>query len=518
MTQTPRTRSAEPRAGAREWSALAVLTLAVALLGVDGTVLGLAIPALARDLAPSATEILWIGDVYSFVLAGLLVTMGNVADRVGRRRLLLIGTTGFGAVSVLAAFAPTSGVLIAARALQGVFGATIMPSTLSLIRNIFPDPATRTTAIAVWGAGSTAGMAVGPALGGFLLQHYWWGSVFLINAPIMVVVLLAGVLLLPESRNADGSRVDLLSSLLSIGAIVPLVLAVKTLAHDGPNLTVIVSTVLGLGLGSLFLRRQRSLAQPLIDVSLFRLPAFTWSVLSSVIAIFAMVGLLYFFSQYLQLVREYSTLRAGLAELPLSLASIAVVIVIGALVARLGQGRAIGVGQLLCALGLAGFALAESASSYVWLGGALALIGAGSGIAFTVATDAVLGSVPAERSGAASAISETGMEMGAALGIAVLGTVQDLGYRAFLRGAGHAEAVGHGSLASLSAATDRGDPASLELLAHGQTAFTHAMQVTASLAAVLVLAAAVMAFRHVPSPTGRAREVPDGSVTAEAAA
>lgn len=510
MTQTPQHAAPEPRAGAREWAALAVLTVAVVLLGVDGTVLGLAIPALARDLDPSAAEILWIGDIYSFVLAGLLVTMGNVADRVGRRRLLLIGTTGFGLVSVMAAFAPSAGVLIAARALQGVFGATIMPSTLSLIRNIFPDPATRTTAIAVWGAGSTAGMAVGPALGGFLLQHYWWGSVFLINAPIMVLVLATGVLLLPESRNDAGACVDLLSSVLSIGAIMPLVLAVKTLAHDGLTLTVAVAAVVGLALGYLFLRRQRGLTEPLIDVSLFRLPAFTWSVLSNVIAIFAMVGLLYFFSQYLQLVREYSALRAGLAELPLSLASIAVVLVIGALVARLGQGRTIGVGQLLTTIGLAAFALAEGASSYVWLGLALALIGAGSGIAFTVATDAVLGSVPAERSGAASAISETGMEMGAALGIAVLGTVQDLGYRAFLGSSGHDAAAAHGSLAALSAGTDRSDAGSLELLAHGQEAFTHAMQVTASLAAVLVLLSAVMAFRHVPSPTGAARRATDG--------
>lgn len=491
----------ETRASARQWAALAVLTLAVTLLAVDGTVLGLAIPSLTRDLGPSPTEILWIGDIYSFVLAGLLVTMGNLADRVGRRRLLLVGTTGFGLASVLAAFAPSSAVLIGARALQGVFGAMIMPSTLSLIRNIFPDPRTRTTAVAVWGAGSTAGMALGPALGGLLLEHLWWGSVFLINAPIMVLVLVSGVLLLPESRNEAGARVDLLSAVLSVGAIVPLVLAVKTLAHAGATPTALAAAVLGALLGSLFLRRQRRLEEPLIDVGLFRLPAFTWSVLSNVTAIFAMVGLLYFFSQYLQLVREYSTLRAGLAELPMSLASIAVVVLIGRLVARLGQGRAIGAGQLLTATGLAGLAAAESADSYVWLGLALALIGAGAGIAFTVSTDAVLGAVPAQRSGAASAISETGMELGSALGIAVLGTAQDLGYRRLLgTGAGAGDGARNESLAALSAAVDRSDPAGLALLSRAQEAFTGAMQLTACLAAVLLVVSAVMAMRHIPSP------------------
>ena len=184
MTRTP---------GLRAWAALAVLTLAVTLLAIDSTVLALAIPSLSADLSPTASQLLWIGDIYSFSLAGLLVTMGNVADRIGRRRLLLIGTLGFGTASIMAAFAPSAGALIAARALLGVGGATIMPSTLSLIRNVFPDARHRTTAIAIWSAGSSGGTALGPLVGGILLEHFWWGSVFLINVPVMAAVIVTGL-------------------------------------------------------------------------------------------------------------------------------------------------------------------------------------------------------------------------------------------------------------------------------------------------------------------------------------
>ena len=292
--------------GARQWAALAVLTLAVTLLAIDSTVLALAIPSLSADLGPTATQLLWIGDVYSFTLAGLLVTMGNLADRIGRRRLLLIGTTGFGVSSVLAALAPSATALIVARALLGISGATIMPSTLSLIRNIFPGTRHRTTAIAVWSAGSSGGTALGPLVGGVLLEHFWWGSVFLINVPVMAAVVVTGLWLLPESRNDDGDPVDVVSAVLSVAAIVPVVYAVKSFAHDGPTLTAAVPLVAGTVAGRAFLRRQRRLTTPLIDVGLFRLPAFTWAVVATVMAVFALAGLLYFFSQYLQLVRGYS--------------------------------------------------------------------------------------------------------------------------------------------------------------------------------------------------------------------
>lgn len=502
MTRTP---------GLRAWAALAVLTLAVTLLAIDSTVLALAIPSLSTDLSPTASQLLWIGDIYSFTLAGLLVTMGNVADRIGRRRLLLIGTLGFGVASIMAAFAPSAGALIAVRALLGVGGATIMPSTLSLIRNIFLDARHRATAIAIWSAGSSGGTALGPLVGGVLLEHFWWGSVFLINVPVMAAVIVTGLWLLPESKNEQGAPVDLVSAVLSVLAIVPITYAVKSFAHDGLTVVAIAALVGGLAGGWLFISRQRTLATPLIDVELFRRPAFTWAIAATVLAIFALAGLLYFFSQYLQLVRGYSTLRAGLTEVPASLASIVVVAVVATVVRRLGNGRALGSGLLVAAVGLVVVALGESYGGIVVICVGLLVIGAGIGLAFTVSTGAVLGAVPADRAGAASAISETGLELGVALGIAVLGTIQDVGYRLLLGPAPSSLPqrvvdAAEQSLATLAGVVDLSNPGQAELMVQAREAFTCAMQATAVIAAVILLGAGVMAARHVPATSETSEE------------
>ncbi|WP_307793743.1 MFS transporter [Microbacterium stercoris] len=498
-----------PPVTARSWAALGILTLAVLLLAIDGTVLALAVPALTADLNPTATQLLWIGDIYSFALAGLLVTMGNLADRIGRKRLLLIGSAGFGLSSLLAAFATTPDLLILARAILGISGATIMPSTLAIVRNLFTDPAMRTRAIAVWAAGATAGAAVGPIVGGALLEHFPWGSVFLINVPIMLLVLVGGILLLPESKNPTGGPIDLLSALLSFVAIVSIVYAIKHVFANGLDGIVPVAVLLGLLAGWGFLRRQRRLTQPLIDVSLFRSPAFSGAVLANTVSIFAFVGLLFFFSQYLQLVRGLGPLQAGLVELSATIASMVVIALAGFMLGRLGRGRAISAGLALGAIGLGVLALAEGMTGLAGIIIGFAIVGFGAGLAMTLTTDAVVSAAPRERAGAASSIAETAYELGAALGIAVLGSVQLALYRWNLPAIDDATSAAnlHESLATGMTQLDTADPAVLAAIEQAQHAFTVGMQWTSVIAALLLAIAAVIAWIAIPSQGERAPAV-----------
>jgi len=504
-----------PRAGAKEWTALLVLALGVFLLAVDGTVLSLAIPALSADLDPSATELLWIGDIYSFVLAGLLVTMGTLGDRIGRKKLLLIGAAGFGSASLLAAFAPTSGWLIAARALLGIAGATLMPSTLSIIRNLFHDSKQRTKAIAVWSAMAASGAAAGPLVGGILLEHFWWGSVFIINIPVMAAMIGLGIFLIPESKDPNPGPFDLVSAGLSVVGIVALVYGVKEFAAGGDPMIATVAVVLGVLALGWFVRRQQTLAVPLIDITLFRNRAFSGAVVGNLIGIFALSGLLFFLSQYLQLVLGYGPLEAGLREMPAALASIAVIAVVAVLVARIGRGRSIGLGLGLSAVGLVLVAVAEGSDNYLWLAIALILTGAGIGIALTLSTDAVVSAVPKDKAGAASAVSETAYEMGVALGIAVLGSILSALYRSGLaipagtpqELAAHADQ----SLAAVVGAAQGQGEAGRQVVGAAQDAFVHAMQVTSFIAAGLLLIAAVITWRIIPARTAEEiEEAQDG--------
>ncbi len=424
------------RAGRREWLGLAALVLPVVITSMDLSVLYLAVPRLSAELRPSAGELLWILDVYGFLLAGLLITMGNLGDRIGRRRLLLTGAVIFGLASVLAAFATSPEMLIIARALMGVGGSTLMPSTLSLIRNLFHDDAQRGTAIGIWMASFAGGSALGPVVGGVLLQFLPWGSVFLINAPVVVIMIIGTLALVPEYRHPRPDRLDLISVGLSIVSIMAIVWAVK---HVAEQLTLdgwaLLAVAVGLLAATLFVRRQRRLATPLVDLSLLRRPTVLGSVVGGGLALFALLGVNLQLAQYLQLVLGLDPLPAALWTLPGM-----ITIAVGATFAprlrdRIGSPRTFVATFLTAAVGVGLLIFTPDAGGLPLLVAAELIFGLGLSAALTIATDLVVASAPPERAGAASAISETGNEFGAALGVAVLGSVGTAIYRASI-GAG----------------------------------------------------------------------------------
>ncbi|HLU58679.1 MAG TPA: MFS transporter [Pseudonocardia sp.] len=504
MTTTAH-RSAPPaRAGRREWAALAVLLLPTLLVTIDNTVLGFALPAISTALSPSAAQLLWLVDVYPLVLAGLLVTMGTLGDRVGRRRTLMVGVAGFGAVSLLAAFAADAAHLVAARALLGFFGAMLMPATLALLRTLFRDRAQRRFAVAVWATGFAAGSALGPIVGGLLLEHFWWGSVFLLNVPVMLVMLALGPVLLPESRMANPGRFDPLGVVLSLLAMAPAVLAVKTVAHDGITPFALLCLLVAVVAGALFVRRaeRRRAAgeEPLLDVTLFASPVLRLSALANATTMFALTGLLFFSAQYLVLVRGLSPMDSGLVLLP----GFVVTMVAGLVAARLGRRypvRAlVPAGLLLAAAGYLLCTLLAGDEAVVVLLAASVLVGAGIGLSETITNDAILSAAPTERAASASAVSETAYEVGAVLGTAVLGSVLSAVYRAGVEvpssvgpsfAATARETLG-GAVGVARRLTGR--PAG-ELLESAQAAFTAGVAVTSLAGFAVLVLVAVTVFR-----------------------
>ncbi|WP_314647116.1 MFS transporter [uncultured Microbacterium sp.] len=501
MTRTasiPTAGTDAPRVGARGWAALVVLMLPVLLVSVDNTVLSFALPEISLALAPSGAEQLWIIDVYPLVLAGLLVTMGTLGDRFGRRRLLLIGATGFAAVSVLAAFAPTAGLLIAARALLGFFGAMLMPSTLSLLRSIFTNRDQRRLAIAVWASAFSAGSALGPIVGGFLLEHFAWGSVFLIAVPVLLPLLIAAPLLVPESRDPNPGRIDLVSIALSMAAMIPVVYAIKSFAVDGPTVVAGAWALLGVVMGVLFVRRQLRADIPILDMALFRRGTFSGAILVNLLSVVALVGFLYFVSQHLQLVLGLSPMMAGLALVP----GMAVMIVAGLGVVpvsrRVPPHVIIPVGLAFSVVGYLIVAFTSHAHGVAPLILAFVVLGIGIGAAETISNELILSSAPAEKAGAASAVSETAYELGAVLGTAVLGGIITAFYRSAIvlpdgLPAGAADAAKE-TLAGAYTAAD-GLPGTLgdQLWAAAADAFGSGVFITSLIGAGLVVVAAVIA-------------------------
>ncbi|GAA1462065.1 MFS transporter [Nocardiopsis exhalans] len=423
--------SRPPRAGTREWIGLAVLALPTTLLTLDITVLNLAVPHLSADLEPSGTQMLWIIDAYGFMIAAFLVTMGSLGDRIGRRRLLMIGAAGFAAASLVAAYATTPAMLIAARAALGIAGATLMPSTLALISNMFRDPAQRGTAIGVWATCFSVGAASGPLVGGLLLEYFWWGSVFLMGVPVMVLLLVTAPFLLPEYRAPGAGRPDLTSVLLSLAAILLFVYGIKELAAYGLGAEYLAALAGGLLLGAVFVRRQRRLADPLLDLRLFADRAFGVALTVLLLGLATLGGLYLLVSQYLQSVQGLSPFQAGLWLLPSALGTVASSLTAPALARRFGPANVLGTAMALSAVGCVLLAQAPHVGLLAAMAG-FTLFYVGTGPLTVLATDLVVGSAPAEKAGAASSLSETSMEIGFAAGIALLGSLGAVLYRAGL--------------------------------------------------------------------------------------
>jgi DHA2 family multidrug resistance protein-like MFS transporter len=478
-----------------------VLVLPTILLALDMTVLHLAAPRLSADLRPTGTQLLWILDIYGFLIAGFLITMGTLGDRIGRRKLLLIGAACFGAASALAAFAPSAELLIAARALLGVAGATLMPSTLSLIRNMFQVERERTMAITVWMTGFIFGSAVGPLVGGLLLEFFWWGSVFLMGVPVMLLLLATGPFLLPEFRDEKAGRLDIASALLSVAAMLTVIYGLKGAAREGFTAPVLAALAIGLALGTLFVRRQQRLADPMLDLGLFRIRAFSTSVLALLFTILALSGAWLMIFQYLQGVLGLSPLKAGLVMLPPALLQVAASFAVPALSQRVRPAVLAGSGLLIAAVGMAILSrVPGSQSLFVLLAGSV-VMGLGMMPMMILGTDMVVGAAPPEKTGAASAVSETASELGMALGVAVIGSIGMAVYRGVLaralppefRADAPAEALETlgGAMGFAETLPEAGASALMQAV---RQAFGAALTVNASIGVALILGTALMVF------------------------
>jgi MFS transporter, DHA2 family, multidrug resistance protein len=494
------TSAEEIRAGRREWIGLAVIALPCLLYSMDLTVLYLAVPSLTADLEPSSSELLWITDVYGFFLAGFLITMGTLGDRVGRRRLLLIGAAAFGATSVLAAFSTSVGMLIVSRALLGVSAATLAPSTLSLIRNMFLDPGQRTFAIGVWATSFSVGAAIGPLLGGVLLEFFWWGSVFLLAVPVMALLLLLGPRLLPEFRDPHAGRLDVLSAGLSIIAVLAVIYGLKRIAESGLDWTAALSIAAGFAVVLVFVRRQRILSDPLIDLRLFRSRSFDASLAANTLSLAIAFGIFLFIAQYLQLVLGLSPLEAGLWTVPSAGGFIAGSMLAPTIVRHVRPAFVVAGGLTLTAAGLGSLAQVDGDSDLALIVAASIVIALGVAPAVTLGTDLIVGCVPPERAGVASGISETGAELGGALGIALLGSIGVAVYRNQIADllpngldSDQAETSEDTLGGALEVVDELGAEPGATLLEAAQEAFTQGMQIAAVAGAGVALGTALLA-------------------------
>jgi DHA2 family multidrug resistance protein-like MFS transporter len=513
--------TAEARTGrAGRWWALAALALTGLVIGLDSTVLNVALPELSTSLHATTSELQWFADAYTLVVGVAMLPAANLGDRYGRKRLLVASLILFAAASAWCAVSTSPGELIAARAALGLAGAALMPLGMAMLPTLFPDRDERTRAISMWALASTAGLPLGPIIGGLLLDHFWWGSVFLLNVPLAAAAAAALAVLLPEARSLRPLPLDVPGALLSSAALAAVIYGfINAGQHSWRAAGTWAPILVGLALFAAFIGWERHSTHPLVELSLFSNPQFVWGTVHATIANFAFFGLFFVVPQYFQSVDGTSPLGTGIRLLPMIAGLVIGTRTGSALARRVGAGIVIAAGFVLAAAGLAGGATTAVGTGYGFAAAWIALLGLGAGIALPTAISAALGALTAERAGAGSGLMQALRQLGGAVGVAVLGTVLDSGYRSRAR-TGHLPAAMaqtvHDSVAGgVAVAARLRDDA---LAAVVRAAFVHGMDLTLTVSGALVAAGAVLAFLFLPRRARRAAATPTTALPAKATA
>jgi EmrB/QacA subfamily drug resistance transporter len=508
----------------RRWQALAVLALSLLVVSLDNTILNVALPTVREELDAGSSQLQWIVDSYLLVFTGLLLAAGSLGDRFGRRRMLFAGLGVFGLGSLMGALSSSSTELIAARAVMGVGAAAIMPATLSILTNIFPADE-RPKAIAVWAATAGMGIAIGPISGGLLLEHFAWSSIFLVNLPVVAVALIAGALLIPESRDPASPRLDYPGIGLSIAGLTLIVWAlIEAPEHGWTSATTLIAGAIGTAILAAFAAWELRARQPMLDVSVFRNLRFSAASIAITFVFFALMGVMYFLTTYLQSVMGYTPLQAGVRMLPVAIGVILAARLSVVLAARFGTKVVVTAGLGVIAVALGAFTSVAVDTEYLWrIAGALGILGIGMGLTMAPATEAIMGSLPKEHAGIGSAMNDVVRELGATLGVAVLGSIVSTSYAAGVddAAAGLPDSPGEAVVDSVGGAhevaAELGGGAGAKLLAVADQSFVDAITSAASVAAGVVLLGALLAAAFLPSraraesPAASAALVPEGA-------
>ena len=498
--------SPEQQIYAKRWWTLGVLCVSLLVVGLDNTILNVAIPTLQQRLDATQSQIEWIIDSYVLVFAGLLLTMGAIGDKFGRRRALTYGLVIFGLGSVTSAFSGSANALIASRALMGVGGALIMPSTLSILTNVFP-PAERGRAIAIWAGVSGLGVGVGPIAGGALLEHFWWGSIFLVNIPVVIGAIVAGRFLVPESRHENAPRLDPLGAVLSIAGLTAIVFAIiEAPIHGWLHPVTIASFAVGVVIVGLFVVNEARSDHPMLPVEFFRNPRFSAGSGAITLAFFALFGTTLLLVQYQQLVRGYDALGSGIRVLPVALALVAFAPRSAGMAARFGTKRVVASGLVVLAATLASLRLFEVGTPYWKLGLVYFFMGAGMAHVVAPATEAIMGAVPRNQAGVGSAVNDTTRQVGGALGVAILGSLLHSAYGNHVRPvlqaipAERRAEAGDSLVRTMAVAYETlGPEGALPVIRGAQVAFTDAMGTVALVAAAFALLGALAVVLFLPA-------------------